>query len=98
MSPMASTRMEVSANHPQYNSVMPIILFDIDGTLVRTGGAGKSAMEAGLMTAFGVTELRDEVPYSGRTDTAIGRDLLRVHGIDPTPENQQKLRESYLAH
>jgi phosphoglycolate phosphatase-like HAD superfamily hydrolase len=77
---------------------MPIVLFDIDGTLVRTGGAGKAAMEAGLGAAFGVTELRDEVPYSGRTDVAIGRDLLRVHGIDPTPENQQKLRESYLAH
>jgi phosphoglycolate phosphatase-like HAD superfamily hydrolase len=77
---------------------MPIILFDIDGTLVRTGGAGKAAMEAGLGAAFGVRELRDEVPYSGRTDVAIGRDLLRVHGIDPTPENQLKLREAYLAH
>jgi phosphoglycolate phosphatase-like HAD superfamily hydrolase len=77
---------------------MPIILFDIDGTLVRTGGAGKAAMEAALGAAFGVTELRDEVAYSGRTDVAIGRDLLRVHGIDPTPENQLALREAYLAH
>src|SRR5687768_5470909 len=76
---------------------MPIILFDIDGTLVRTGGAGKAAMEAGLVAAFGVKDLRDEVPYSGRTDTAITRDLLRVHRIEPTPENQKKLRESYLA-
>jgi phosphoglycolate phosphatase-like HAD superfamily hydrolase len=75
---------------------MPILLFDIDGTLVRTGGAGKAAMEAALVAAFGVAELRDEVPYSGRTDVAIGRDLLRVHGIDPTPENQHALREAYL--
>jgi phosphoglycolate phosphatase-like HAD superfamily hydrolase len=75
---------------------MPIILFDIDGTLVRTGGAGKFAMEAALVDAFGVKELRDEVPYSGRTDVAITRDLLRVHGIDPTLENQRKLREAYL--
>lgn len=77
---------------------MPIILFDIDGTLVRTGGAGKAAMEAGLVSAFAVSELRDEVPYSGRTDVAITRDLLRVHGIDPTLANQIKLREAYLAH
>lgn len=77
---------------------MPIILFDIDGTLVRTGGAGKAAMEAGLVASFGVTELCDKVSYSGRTDVAIGRDLLCVHGIDPTPENQHKLRESYLSH
>ena len=81
-----------------YNDFMPIILFDIDGTLVRTGGAGKAAMESGLVAAFGVKELRDEVPYSGRTDVAISRDLLRVHGIDPTLENQRRLRESYLAH
>src|SRR5215213_4822239 len=77
---------------------MPIILFDIDGTLVRTGGAGKAAMEAGLVAAFGVKEIRDVVTYSGRTDTAITRDLLGVHGIEPTPANQQKLREAYLDH
>src|SRR4051794_39997920 len=77
---------------------MPIILFDIDGTLVRTGGAGKLAMEAALTSAFGVAEVRDVVKYSGRTDVAIGRDLLAVHGIEPTPENQKKLRDAYLAH
>jgi phosphoglycolate phosphatase-like HAD superfamily hydrolase len=76
---------------------MPIILFDIDGTLVRTGGAGKAAMEAALRGAFGVAEIRDKVPYSGRTDRAIGHDLLAVHGIDPTPANQQALQAAYLA-
>jgi phosphoglycolate phosphatase len=90
--------MEVSEMPHQYNSDMPIILFDIDGTLVRTGGAGKAAMESALVTAFGVTELRDEVPFSGRTDVAIGRDLLRVHGLDPSTANQQTLRDTYLAH
>ncbi len=77
---------------------MPIILFDIDGTLVRTGGAGKGAMEAALRDAFGVPEIRDVVPYSGRTDRAIARDLLAAHGIDPTPANQRALQEAYLAH
>jgi phosphoglycolate phosphatase-like HAD superfamily hydrolase len=76
---------------------MPILLFDIDGTLVRTGGAGKAAMEAALREAFGITEVRDGVPYSGRTDRAIGRDLLAVHGIDPSPANQRTLQETYLA-
>jgi phosphoglycolate phosphatase-like HAD superfamily hydrolase len=76
---------------------MPIILFDIDGTLIRTGGAGKAAMEAGLRDAFGITEINDVVPYSGRTDRAISRDLLAVHGIDPTPANARKLQDAYLA-
>lgn len=77
---------------------MPILLFDIDGTLVRTGGAGKAAMEAGLREAFGLAKIRDEVPYSGRTDRAIGRDLLAVHGIEPTLANQAWLQEAYLSH
>ena len=76
---------------------MPILLFDIDGTLVRTGGAGKAAMESGLRNAFGLREIRDEVPYSGRTDRAIGRDLLAIHGIEPTMENQIRLQEAYLS-
>lgn len=75
---------------------MPIILFDIDGTLVRTGGAGKAAMEAALAEDFGVA-CAAEVPYSGRTDRAIGRDLLIAHGIDPCPENQRRLHDGYLA-
>ena len=67
---------------------MPILLFDIDGTLVRTGGAGKAAMESGLRDGVRRGAIRDTVDYSGRTDRAIGRDLLVTHGIDPTPANQ----------
>lgn len=76
---------------------MPIILFDIDGTLIRSGGAGKDAMEGALRAAFNLTEIKDEVPYSGRTDIAIARDLLRVHGLEATPANQRALQEAYLA-
>jgi phosphoglycolate phosphatase len=75
---------------------MRAILFDIDGTLVRTGGAGKAAMEAALCEEFGVRLNSEEIPYSGRTDLAIGRDLLAAHGLDPTA-NHTKLVEGYLA-
>jgi phosphoglycolate phosphatase-like HAD superfamily hydrolase len=76
---------------------MPVLLFDIDGTLVRTGGAGKAAMEAALRDAFGIAEVRDEVPYSGRTDRAIARDLLALHGLDPSAANLRALHDAYLA-
>ena len=75
---------------------MPVILFDIDGTLVRTGGAGKAAMEAALTEEFGLSLAADEVPYSGRTDVAIGRDLLAAHGVPPTPANLRRLHDAYL--
>lgn len=76
---------------------MLTLLFDIDGTLIRTHGAGKAAMETALRRAFGVTHINDTVPYSGRTDRAIGRDLLTVHGLEATPENVTTLTETYLA-
>ena len=77
---------------------MRVLLFDIDGTLIRSGGAGKLAMEAALTTAFGVPEVIDRVSYAGRTDPGIAHDLLTLHGIEPTPENLQNLQTEYLGH
>ena len=75
---------------------MTIVLWDIDGTLIRSGGAGKVAMETALRSAFGLTEILDTVPYSGRTDVAIARDLLSVHDLPISEDNQILLRETYL--
>ena len=77
---------------------MRVLLFDIDGTLIRSGGAGKAAMEAALADAFGVSVIDDRVPYSGRTDRAIAIDLLAHYGIPPTEENRQRLQRAYLKH
>src|SRR5438128_901073 len=76
--------------------VMQVCLFDIDGTLLNSGGAGKAAIETALVEDFGVT-LRKEVPYSGRTDPSIGRDLLQFHDIEHTSDNWQRLIHGYLA-
>jgi phosphoglycolate phosphatase-like HAD superfamily hydrolase len=75
---------------------MHICLFDIDGTLLNSGGAGKAAMESGLAEEFGLGHVQQGVPYSGRTDRAICHDLLRVHGIEPSPENWRRLQRAYL--
>ncbi len=74
---------------------MHICLFDIDGTLLNSGGAGKAAIETALVEDFGVT-LRVQVPYSGRTDRAIARDLLLLHGVEDTPANRERLVRGYL--
>jgi phosphoglycolate phosphatase-like HAD superfamily hydrolase len=71
-------------------------LFDIDGTLLASGGAGKAALESAFTEVFGVA-LRVQIPYSGRTDRAISRDLLRAHEVDDSLANWEKLRNAYLA-
>jgi phosphoglycolate phosphatase-like HAD superfamily hydrolase len=77
---------------------MHFCLFDIDGTLINSGGAGKAALETALAEEFGLPGLRASVPYSGRTDRAIIADLLRLHGIGHTGDNLRRLVESYLRH
>lgn len=79
-----------------YNGGMIACLFDIDGTLLASGGAGKAALELAFTEIFEVP-LREQIPYSGRTDRAIARDLLRLHGIDDSLDNWQKLLAGYLA-
>ena len=74
---------------------MHILLWDIDGTLLSSGGAGKAAIEAALCDEFGVC-IRGQVPYSGRTDRAIGRDLLQLHELEDCAENWQRLVAGYL--
>jgi phosphoglycolate phosphatase-like HAD superfamily hydrolase len=71
-------------------------LFDIDGTLLASGGAGKAALELAFSEIFAVP-LRVQIPYSGRTDRAIARDLLRSHDIDDSHDNWQRLLTGYLA-
>jgi phosphoglycolate phosphatase len=70
-------------------------LFDIDGTLLASGGAGKAALESAFTGEFGI-DLRVQIPYAGRTDRAIMRDLFRQHDMPDTPENLQKLLSGYL--
>jgi phosphoglycolate phosphatase-like HAD superfamily hydrolase len=77
---------------------MHVCLFDIDGTLISSGGAGKAALERALAEEFGIARITAKLELSGRTDRAICRDLFRYHVLDDTPENWQRLIGSYLRH
>jgi phosphoglycolate phosphatase len=77
---------------------MFVCLFDIDGTLLSSGGAGKAAMEAALATAFGAARSPDSVPFAGRTDRAIARDLFQMHRIEVSTYNWQRFLAAYLQH
>lgn len=77
---------------------MHVFLFDIDGTLISSGGAGKAALEMALAAEFGVTHAIEKLQLSGRPDRAIIGDLFRLHVIDDQPEHWQRLTASYLRH
>jgi len=56
------------------------ILFDIDGTLIRTGGAGMVAIAKVMKEMFQLDEI-SKVPVHGRTDEGILTDLFAAHSL-----------------
>lgn len=55
---------------------MRLVLFDIDGTLVLTGGAGMRAMDRAFQELFGAERALQGVTLAGRTDRVIVADAL----------------------
>ncbi|HLC28372.1 MAG TPA: HAD hydrolase-like protein [Dehalococcoidia bacterium] len=58
-----------------------LLLFDIDNTLLYTGGAGSHAMAIAFQEMFGINNGFANVEFSGRTDLHILSEGLRLHGI-----------------
>lgn len=74
-----------------------LLLFDIDGTLLLTGGAGKRAMERAFLELYGVTDALAGVSMAGRTDRWLAELALTRHGLEASPERLDAFRARYLA-
>ena len=75
-----------------------LFLFDIDGTLLASGGAGEKALRLAMRDRFGGDNDFSKIEIAGRTDSGIARQLFKIHGIEPTPENFTLFFDSYLHH
>ena len=60
---------------------MKLVLFDIDGTLLLSGGAGRRAINRALDEVFGAAGSQEH-PLDGKTDPQIVRELMRMAGHD----------------
>lgn len=61
-----------------------LVLFDIDGTLIHSGGCGRAAIRLALHDIFGTVGRLDEVDFAGKTDWQIMLEALETAGI-PVP-------------
>lgn len=75
-----------------------LVLFDIDGTLILSGGAGERAFGRVCEAEFGVPDGSARLNFAGRTDTSIIRDFFVMNQIEATPENFQRFLSRYLVH
>lgn len=78
--------------------MISLLLFDIDGTLVLTGGAGARAMALAFESVCGVPDAFRDVHMAGRTDAWILTDAAAAHGIPPDSPALGRFRDAYLHH
>jgi phosphoglycolate phosphatase-like HAD superfamily hydrolase len=75
-----------------------LVLFDIDGTLIATGGAGEKAFGQVCHAEFGIAGAGAKLHFAGRTDPAIVRDFFGHHSIEPSQGNFQRFFDRYVFH
>jgi phosphoglycolate phosphatase len=75
--------------------VRKLILFDIDGTLIRTGGAGVRAMTRAFEETCGIADALKRVEVAGRTDRLIMTDALALLGRPLDDDLLQRFRDLY---
>lgn len=75
-----------------------VLLFDIDGTLVRAGGAGKAALARALNELHAIENPFVDINFGGRTDQSITKELFGLHGISWSPKVGQEFLELYAHH
>jgi phosphoglycolate phosphatase-like HAD superfamily hydrolase len=73
-----------------------VLLFDVDGTLVTTGGVGRRALEIAFERSFGRRDACKTFRLDGMTDRAIVRTGMRAIGIEPTEALIDQVLVDYL--
>jgi phosphoglycolate phosphatase len=74
-----------------------VLLFDIDGTILDTGGAGHRSIGRAFAARHGRPDACAAMPFGGMTDRAIARAGLTAIGVEVTPEAIEAILAAYLA-
>jgi phosphoglycolate phosphatase len=74
-----------------------LLLFDIDGTLITSGGAGEGALMDAMHERFGIEEDLSGITIAGATDALIAQMMLEKNGLPASAENITALLDAYLS-
>jgi phosphoglycolate phosphatase-like HAD superfamily hydrolase len=75
-----------------------LVLFDIDGTLLLSHGAGTRSMLAAARELFGESVTLDGVEIAGCIDPLIWMEVARANGLPDAGAHHDRFRETYHRH
>lgn len=76
-----------------------LLLFDVDGTLILTGGAGVRSFQRTFRELFKTEAVLDGIRFHGRTDLEIVEDIfIKCLNRLPAPEELQTICNEYLTY
>jgi len=85
-----------AAGRLSFAPMIRLVLFDIDGTLIQSGGAGEKAFGRVCETEFQVPNGTTNLRFAGRTDPGIVREFFLRHKIEPSQENFVRFFDAYV--
>jgi phosphoglycolate phosphatase-like HAD superfamily hydrolase len=74
---------------------LKLLLFDIDGTLIRTGGVGRHSMALAFEELYHIPNGFDSIQMMGRTDPSILNEAMTNHGLEWNESAINPFRERY---
>jgi len=92
----AATEMQSAIRNRQSAIARRLLLFDIDGTLIHSGGAGVQALKSAFKERFGIADDLHDIEIAGMTDSGIVVSILNKHKIPATNENLSAFLDSYV--
>src|SRR5438445_7304854 len=83
----ASREMQSAIRHPQSAIARRLLLFDIDGTLIHSGGAGVQALKSAFKERFGITDDLHVIEIASLTNQGMVSKILSQMQIHPNTAN-----------
>lgn len=77
---------------------MKLVLFDIDGTLIDSGGAGVRSLTLAFQDLFSILDAFSAISMAGKTDAQIIREGLLAWGLSSDDGIVPRVIAAYLAH
>jgi phosphoglycolate phosphatase len=97
--PVADSRVmhrDPSTSFGMTTQTKRLLLFDIDGTLIHSGGAGVHSLKSAFKERFDIDDDLRDIEIAGMTDSGIVASILNKHKIPATNENVSAFLDSYV--